>query len=638
MTDHAHASDNSAPAPGSGNGATPDSNNGTDTTTVTDPAVLEAAREWLAHDPDDATRDELSTLIQKAESGGSAATTDAADAAAELADRFSGPLTFGTAGLRGEVGAGESRMNRATVIRATAGLCAHLRDIVGEGFTVVVGCDARHGSSDFHRDAAAVIAAAGGRALALPPQLPTPVTAFTVRHLGADAGVMVTASHNPPRDNGYKVYLGGRAVDSDERRGVQIIAPHDAAIAGHIAAAPPADEVPRDEDAVEHLGPELLDAYVARATSLASSSDPADRAATRIVVTPMHGVGGETITRVLREAGFTDVAVVEEQFAPDPVFPTVAFPNPEEDGALDLAFALARERGADVIIAADPDADRCSVAIPDAAFDGGWRQLSGDEIGALLGEMIAAQVEAGRAGDGPSQSKEAGGEETDAGHRPTLANSIVSSRLNARIAAAHGLDHATTLTGFKWIAGTPGMVFGYEEAIGYCTDPARVRDKDGVTAAVRVADLVAKLKSEGRGPADLLDDLARAHGLHATAPLTFRVEDTALITEGMARLRANPPETLAGSAVTAVHDLSDGWDGLPPTDGLMLFTEADDRVIARPSGTEPKLKCYLEVIVPVEGGDGSGGGAGPDGAPVPHDAAAGRLHVIAAELSEVLGM
>ncbi len=592
--------------------------------TATDPAVLAAARAWLEHDPDDATRDELSTLIERAESGAD----DSGAAAADLADRFSGPLTFGTAGLRGEVGAGESRMNRATVIRATAGLCAHLRDIVGEDFTVVVGCDARHGSSDFHRDAAAVIAAAGGRALALPPQLPTPLTAFAVRHLDADAGVMVTASHNPPRDNGYKVYLGGRAVDGDERRGVQIIAPHDSAIAGHIAAAPPADEVPRDEDRVEHLGSSLVDDYVARATSLANS--PADaREAVSIVVTPMHGVGGETITRVLREAGFANVAVVEEQFAPDPDFPTVAFPNPEEDGALDLAFALARERGADAIIAADPDADRCSVAIPDAAADGGWRQLSGDEIGALLGEMIAAQVEA-------EHGSGAGAADADAadGSKPALANSIVSSRLNARIAAAHGLAHATTLTGFKWIAGTPGMVFGYEEAIGYCTDPTRVRDKDGVTAAVRVADLVASLKAAGRGPADLLDDLARAHGLHKTAPLTFRVEDTSLIAEGMARLRANPPATLAGSKVTAVHDLSDGWEGLPPTDGLMLLTEDDDRVIARPSGTEPKLKCYLEVIVPV----GAAAGSGPATAPVPHDEAAARLRTIADELSEVLGM
>lgn len=594
-----------------------------------DPAVLAAAREWLAHDPDDATRDELSALIERAASGGAAPTgagpTDAADAAAELASRFSGPLTFGTAGLRGEVGAGESRMNRATVIRATAGLCAHLRELVGDGFRVVVGCDARHGSAEFHRDAAAVIAAAGGRALALPPALPTPVTAFAVRHLGADAGVMVTASHNPPRDNGYKVYLGGRAVDADERRGVQIIPPHDAAIAAHIAAAPPADEVPRDEAGVEHIGNELVDAYVDRASSLAEAP-PEARADVRIVVTPMHGVGGRTIVRALEGAGFADVAVVDEQFEPDPDFPTVAFPNPEEDGALDLALALARDRDADVVIAADPDADRCSVAVPDAAAAGGWRQLSGDELGALLGEMMAARAEAQAEAQAGREGRTERGAGADAAPA-VLADSIVSSRLNARIAAAHGLRHATTLTGFKWIAGTPGMVFGYEEAIGYCTDPSHVRDKDGVTAAVCVADLVARLKADGRGPRDLLDDLARAHGLHKTAPLTFRVEDTSLIAAAMSRLRANPPARLAGAAVTEIHDLADGWHGLPPTDGLMLFTDAGDRVIARPSGTEPKLKCYLEVILPVAAG-----------ADVPHAEADARLRAIAGEFGRALGM
>lgn len=590
-------------------------------------SILAKARDWLAHDPDPATRGELADLIERAEGAGGAG------AAAELADRFSGPLTFGTAGLRGEVGAGESRMNRATVIRATAGLAAHLRDIVGDDFTVVLGCDARHGSADFHRDAAAVIAAAGGRALALPSQLPTPLTAFAVRRLGADAGVMVTASHNPPRDNGYKVYLGGRAVDADERRGVQIIAPHDSAIAAHIAAAPPADEIPRDEGAVEHLGPGIVDEYVARAVSLAGLSEPGDRAAAGIVVTPMHGVGGDTIVRVLREAGFTGVAAVERQFAPDPDFPTVSFPNPEEDGALDLAIELARERAADVIIAADPDADRCSVAVPDPRADGGWRQLSGDEIGALLGEAIAAR--AGGSGEGGAGG--AGGADGSRGAGGVLANSIVSSRLLSRIAAAHGLGHATTLTGFKWIAGTPGMIFGYEEAIGYCTDPGHVRDKDGVTAAVRVADLVAALKAEGRGPLDVLDDLARRHGLHATAPLTFRVEDTRLIADGMARLRANPPASLAGAEVVAVHDLADGWEGLPPTDGLMLLTDAGDRVIARPSGTEPKLKCYLEVILPV-GSPATTGAASTAAADIPHAEAAERLRTIAAELKDVLGM
>ena len=574
--------------------------------------------DWIAHDPDEATAAELSSLYDEAKAANP-------DAIAELESRFAGPLEFGTAGLRGVVAAGQSRMNRATVIRATAGLVAHLKNIVGDDFTVVIGCDARHGSADFHRDAAAVVAAAGGKALALPQQLPTPVTAFAVRHLNADAGIMVTASHNPPKDNGYKVYLGGRAVESDSRRGVQIIAPHDKQIAD--AAAPPADEVPRDFDAVEQVGPELLDAYVKRAAALATTSSSEEKQAAKIVLTPMHGVGGETIVRTLNAAGFSNVSVVEKQFAPDPEFPTVSFPNPEEAGALDLAFELARAEDADVIIAADPDADRCSVAIPDSGVDGGWRQLSGDDIGAFLGEVIAADAEA----RGIATVTNDEGAEFPA----TMANSIVSSRLLSKIAAGHGLNYRATLTGFKWIAGVDGLVFGYEEAIGYCTDPAVVRDKDGVSAAVRVADAVARLKGQGLGIQDLLDDVARAHGLYKTAPLTFRVEDRSLITKGMDTLRANPPAQLAGSKVTQVTDMNDGLDmvdakaesyHIPPTDGILILTEANDRVIARPSGTEPKLKCYLEVVLPVAS------------AAIPHVAAAERLDQIKAELKEILGM
>lgn len=580
--------------------------------------------DWIAHDPDEATAAELSSLYDEAKAANP-------DAIAELESRFAGPLEFGTAGLRGVVAAGQSRMNRATVIRATAGLVAHLKNIVGDDFTVVIGCDARHGSADFHRDAAAVVAAvvaaAGGKALALPQQLPTPVTAFAVRHLNADAGIMVTASHNPPKDNGYKVYLGGRAVESDSRRGVQIIAPHDKQIADAIATAPPADEVPRDFDAVEQVGPELLDAYVKRAAALATTSSSEEKQAAKIVLTPMHGVGGETIVRTLNAAGFSNVSVVEKQFAPDPEFPTVSFPNPEEAGALDLAFELARDEDADVIIAADPDADRCSVAIPDSGVDGGWRQLSGDDIGAFLGEVIAADAEA----RGIATVTNDEGAEFPA----TMANSIVSSRLLGKIAAGHGLNYRATLTGFKWIAGVDGLVFGYEEAIGYCTDPAVVRDKDGVSAAVRVADAVARLKGQGLGIQDLLDHVARAHGLYKTAPLTFRVEDRSLITKGMDTLRANPPAQLAGAKVTQVTDMNDGLDmvdakaesyHIPPTDGILILTEANDRVIARPSGTEPKLKCYLEVVLPVAS------------AAIPHVAAAERLDQIKAELKEILGM
>ena len=570
------------------------------------PELLSEVREWIDHDVDDSTRAELTALYDAATTGDAAAIVD-------LESRFSGPLEFGTAGLRGEVAAGPARMNRATVIRATAGVAAHLRNLVGADFVVVLGCDARHGSTEFYRDAAAVISAAGGRALVLPPQLPTPVTAFAVRHLGADAGIMVTASHNPPRDNGYKVYLGGRAVTEDARRGVQIIAPHDREIAAAIAAAPPADQVARNSTSVVPVGPEVIAAYRDHAAAQVGHSTAAQRAALKVVITAMHGVGGATIVSSLHQAGFSDVLPVVEQFEPDPDFPTVAFPNPEEAGALDLAIATASSHGADVIIAADPDADRCSVAIPDTTATTGWRQLSGDEIGALLGEAIAAQAD--------SES--------------TLANSIVSSRLLSKIAAHHGLNYRATLTGFKWIAGVENLVFGYEEAIGYCCAPESVRDKDGVSAAVRVADLAAALKAQGRTLADALDDLARVHGLYRSAPLTFRVTDRSVITSALATLRATPPEQLVGSPVTEFVDLTEGLElsdergqryQLPGTDGIMLLTEAGDRVIVRPSGTEPKLKCYLEVIVPLTGDT------------VPHAEATARVERLAAELRATLDM
>ncbi len=559
--------------------------------------ILAQARDWAAHDPDPSTRAEILALVAQAEGED----TEAASTLADLESRFSGPLTFGTAGLRGAVAAGESRMNTAVVIRATAGVAHYLLDTVGRGARVVLGCDARHGSSEFMDAAAEVLAASGAAVLTLPKQLPTPVTAFTVRSLDCDAGIMVTASHNPPADNGYKVYLGGRAADEDGR-GVQIVPPADAEIAARIAAAPPADEVPRSTDGIEAAGADVVQAYVDRAASLRGDPAPATPSPIRIVLTPMHGVGGQTCEKVLHQAGFPDVHLVPKQAEPDPNFPTVSFPNPEEPGAIDLSLELAREVGADVVIALDPDADRCSVAIP--LRGGDWRQLTGDEIGAILGEQAAA--DGSREGD-------------------TLANSVVSSRLLGRIAAAHGLEHAVTLTGFKWIARAPGIRFGYEEAIGYCTDPAAVHDKDGVSAAVRVATLVDDLAREGRTIEDLLDDLAREYGLHATAPLSFRVSDLSLIADAMAQLRANGLASLAGSPVTQTRDLAEGSPGLPPTDGLLYLTEAGDRVIVRPSGTEPKLKCYLEVVLPCEGGQ------------VPRAAAAERLDRIKADLTAALG-
>lgn len=542
-------------------------------------SITEHAREWAAHDPDPETAAYVLDLVEDPKS------------AAELASRFSGPLAFGTAGLRGEVGAGESRMNRAVVTRATRGLMDWLGRQV-DGPRVVVGCDARHGSRDFYTTAAEVISAAGGTALLLPPCLPTPVTAFAVRALGADAGVMITASHNPPADNGYKVYLGGR-VATGAASGVQIVPPADAEIMACITAAPPADQIPRDSLRVERV--DVLPEYLETAARNGVSD-------LRIVLTAMHGVGGEVARQALNRAGFHDIHVVAEQFAPDPDFPTVAFPNPEEPGALDLTIALASDVDADLIFALDPDADRCAVAIPTG--DGDWRQLSGDETGCLLGDYVAGSCGAG------------------AGASGVLASSIVSSRLLGSIAAAHGLEHRTTLTGFKWIARVPDLVFGYEEAIGYCCDPAHVRDKDGITAAVTMALLVAGLRADGRAIQDVLDSFAERFGLHATAPVTFRVEEVALISAAMRRLRSAAPAELAGSEVVSVIDLGEGYDGLPPTDGLMLFTAANDRVIIRPSGTEPKLKCYLEVILP--------GGTWEE--------ARGRLDAIAGELRGIIGL
>lgn len=555
--------------------------------------LLERARQWASHDPDPATASSLSADIEAAERGDE-------EAAARVGAAMNGPLQFGTAGLRGTVGPGESRMNLAVVIRATAGLCEVVKRHATGTPTLVVGCDARYGSSEFATAACRVASAAGVRVLALPQANPTPLTAFSMLHFDADAGVMVTASHNPAPDNGYKVYLGGTVAQGDGR-GVQIVPPFDAEIAAAIEAAPPADEVPMSDDLVEAVDPR--EEYVACASALASGEASA-REDLRIVLTAMHGVGAAITSRVLAEAGFSNVSLVEAQAQPDPDFPTVPFPNPEEAGALDMAMEQAREQGADLIIAVDPDADRCALAVPDPSSKTGWSPLSGDQTGSLLGEFLAAR-----------------------GLTGSLANSIVSSRLLSRIAHAHGLEHHTTLTGFKWIARAPGLGFGYEEAIGFCPDPAHVRDKDGIATSVVAASLVAALKAQGRSVWDELERLARLHGLHVSSPLTFRVEEIEQIASGMARLRAQPPSVLAGSPVVEVSDLSQGYRGLPPTDGVLVLTEAGDRVIARPSGTEPKLKCYLEVILPVT-----------EGEPLPWDQAHERLDAIKGAFAEIIGL
>jgi phosphomannomutase len=525
-----------------------------------DTDLLDRARVWLDDDPDLRTREDLAGVISRADRGDERALAD-------LADRFSGMLQFGTAGLRGALGAGPNRMNRAVVIRAAAGLATYLDGVVDGQPTVVIGFDARYGSSDFARDTAAVVTAAGGRALLLPKPLPTPVLAFAIRHLEADAGVMVTASHNPAQDNGYKVYLGD---------GSQIVPPADVDIAAHIAKVASVGSVPRTEQGWETLDESLVDAYVESVARVVSPDTPR---AVSVVHTALHGVGDDTVRAAFRQAGFMSLRVVADQALPDPDFPTVSFPNPEEPGAMDHALVLARQTHPDIVIANDPDADRCAAAIPDGST---WRMLRGDEVGALLGwHLLQRGVAPGRG----------------------FANSIVSSRLLSAMAAAAGVPHEDTLTGFKWIARVPGLAYGYEEALGYCVAPDLVKDKDGISAALLLAELTAVLKESGRSVSDVLDDLALEHGVYATDSFAVRVTDVSLIGEVMARLREAPPERVAALPVSQIDDLAAGDGGLPPTEGIRFFLADRSRIIVRPSGTEPKVKIYMEVIEPVTDGD-----------------------------------
>lgn len=520
------------------------------------PDLLDAARAWAADDPDPQTRAELEAVIAAASEGDE-------EAVADLADRFSGMLEFGTAGLRGALGAGPNRMNRAVVIHAAAGLTAYLKSVAPEPF-VVIGFDARTNSDVFARDTAAVVCGAGGRAAVLPRPLPTPVLAYAIRFLGADAGVMVTASHNPPQDNGYKVYVGD---------GSQIVPPVDGLIAAAIAEVESVASVPMADDGWETLTDDVLDAYVADIATIVSPLAPRELT---VVHTAMHGVGTETIQRAFAAANFPQPISVAAQAEPDPMFPTVSFPNPEEPGAMDLALDLAEQTGPDLVIANDPDADRCAAAIPGP---GGWRMLRGDEVGALLGAHILDRgvPEGGR-----------------------FANSIVSSRLLGAMAAKAGVSHEETLTGFKWIGRVPSLAFGYEEALGYCVDAAHVRDKDGISAALLLAELAAERKADGSHLQTVLDDLAIEHGVYATDAFSVRVDDLSLIGAIMARLRATPLTEVGGIPVARQQDLAVGVDGLLPTEGLRYYLGDDSRIIVRPSGTEPKLKIYLEVIEPVD--------------------------------------
>lgn len=524
-----------------------------------------AAAAWLEIDPDPQTRRELEALIAHAKVGDEIAQQ-------ELADAFDGTLQFGTAGLRGPLGPGPNRMNRVVVIRAAAGLARYLNNLHPSGGAVVIGYDARHNSDVFAHDTASVLTGAGISAMVLPQPLPTPVLAFAIRHLGCAAGVMVTASHNPPRDNGYKVYLDA---------GSQIVPPADSDISALIAEVTALGDIaqlPQGDDWVT-LGEDLLDAYVARTASLVAPTAPRD---IKVVYTAMHGVGGVVVDRVMQAAGFSQPVPVAEQFTPDPDFPTVAFPNPEEPGAMDLALATAKASAADIVIANDPDADRCAVAVPaptESSTDG-WRKLQGDEVGALLAWWMI------RRGTAPG----------------VFAQSIVSCSLLKEIAESAGHEYQQTLTGFKWIARIPSLRFGYEEALGYCVDPDAVKDKDGVSAALLIAEMAAQLKSEGRTVQNVLDELALAHGLYVTEQVSIRVDDLSIISNIMQRLRSETPTSVGGLAVTSFADFEQGVDGLPPADGLRFDLAFGSRIIVRPSGTEPKIKCYLQVVIPVTGG------------------------------------
>jgi phosphomannomutase len=588
---------------------------------------------WISDDPDPGDRAELRTLLAH---GGAAA-------AAELADRFGGRLEFGTAGLRGAVGAGPNRMNRSVVRGATAALAGWLRDREpgAAAAGVVIGCDARHRSTEFADEAARVLTGAGLRVHLLPRPCPTPLLAFSVRQLSAAAGVMITASHNPAADNGYKLYLGD---------GAQIIPPADAQIEAGILALGPLSQVPvgsLDGPLVIRHGAEIAEAYLTAITADAAgqpgdggpagdntspaitisptastlpgdstpptaSTPPGDStpptASTppgdypsptasipprnspplRVVYTPMHGVAGPLMLAAIARAGFAAPDVVAAQADPDPDFPTVAFPNPEEPGALDLALGQARRSGADLVLASDPDGDRLAVAVPDASADGGWRRLTGDQLGALLGGYLLDQTAA----------------RPDPGGR-LVVTTIVSSTMLSKVAAAAGALYAETLTGFKWIVrggqDVPGsrFLFGYEEALGYAVGSV-VRDKDGIGAALAVLGLATRERAAGRSLLDAYDALEAAHGVHLTAQLTLRTGSPADV---MSALRAAPPVSLAGQPVASAEDLAAGSGGLPPSD-VIVYRLAGARVVIRPSGTEPKLKVYFEIVQPAADGLG----------------------------------
>lgn len=516
-----------------------------------DQALRKEVEKWIAEDPDPRTASQLQNYLDSNNEN-------------ELRSCFAGFLEFGTAGLRGPLGPGPSRMNRAVVTKTAAGIAAYMKR---HGMkTVVIGRDARYGSEDFTRDTAEIMTGSGFTTYVLPRPLPTPVLAYAVKNLQCDVGIMVTASHNPPQDNGYKVYLGG-TVDEVRYEGSQIISPTDDEISRDMAAVAPLPALQRAQG-WKILDESNVDAYI-RATS-AIATKPGDL---KVVYSAMHGVGTETLRKVFITAGFPEPILVTEQAEPDPDFPTVAFPNPEEPGAIDLALRKASEVSADLVIANDPDADRCAAAIVDRY--GVWRMLRGDEVGALLGEYMARRA----------PNKEA-----------ILANSIVSSSILSKIAQHYGLRFAETLTGFKWLAKIPDLWFGYEEALGYAVDSHSVNDKDGISAALALVQLATDLHRQNQTLNDLLDEIWQRHGFHGTRQISVRTTSVAQIEEILSRFRDNTPNVIGRFLVTRFDDLEKPSDGLPPTNGIRIYLEDNIRVIVRPSGTEPKIKCYIEVI------------------------------------------
>ena len=510
--------------------------------------LKEQALAWLSQDPDHETRAELQELI------------DNADEAA-LTSRFHTRLEFGTAGLRGELGAGPNRMNRVLVAQTAAGLGNYLLKQNSKA-SVVIGFDGRVNSDVFAKDSAEVLSGMGIEVLLLDEMGPTPLVSFATRFLNMSAGIMVTASHNPPRDNGYKVYLGG------DFNGSQIISPVDNQIADEItkvAQKQTFDSLPKSPE-YKLIGKEIRAEYLKSALIAGGKSDGTEL---KIVYTPMHGVGWSAVEPLFQSSGSEALIPGPEQVKPDGNFPTVAFPNPEEKGALDLAMALASSKDADLIIANDPDADRVALALP---TENGWQRLTGDQVGLILADEIASKAKSG-----------------------TLACSIVSSSVLAKVADHYGLDFKATLTGFKWISKIPNLIFGYEEALGYCIDPDHVADKDGVSAALLLANIARRERAAGRTLWDLLDDLGARYGFYATGQISIRVSDLSIIGKTMQSIRTAPPKELAGLAASFT-DMSLGSKDLMPTDGLRFDLADGRRVIIRPSGTEPKLKCYLEAV------------------------------------------